>query len=365
MIYHVFNGRQIHLAPSISKGFITVYAETAASHIVIIGGNTDNKMKYIEMFRSLGFERYSFISTLLQFAFFIRKTKNSAVLLHGCKHEWNIIALAFGGKNVNWVCWGSGSSMGNNWKSKLVTPIKRYLYQKFNTIVTLMEDDKSSMIKDFHVNPEKIETISYASSGPEYPFDHLLDQLLGERRLPEKKPLLLLGNSPHEMHNYIDMLHRLAHLKGKIRVQCMNNYSLKRGKLYNQLIATGQELFGDDFRSNEEFYSNLSDYYHYMNSCDVYICSSISQTGLGAIGTCLRLGKKIYANGKNLNWMRSHYGVLIFDTNIITNDISFEDITNPLNQFQKLQNSEIMKKQRIRDVEMWIIYLAKIDKANS
>ena len=31
-----------------------------------------------------------------------------------------------------------------------------------------------------------------------------------------------------------------------------------------------------------------------MNKCSIYICGSVNQTGLGAISTCMLLGKKIY-----------------------------------------------------------------------
>ena len=365
MIVHVFNGRQIHLVLDISKGFITTYYDIAIPFIVIIGGSEENKNKYLHLFRDNHFNDFIFISSLFQFAKFVMKVKDKTILFHGGLYEWVFVALTCGADNVNWVCWGQGSAIGKNWKSRLMTPVKRVLYQKYKSIVTLMDEDRESIIKDFHVRPDAIQTISYATTGYISPYDNLLDQLFFDVQPLKEKPLVLLGNSPRETNNYIEMLYRLEHLKGKIRVQCMNNYSLKRGKLYNQLIATGKSLFGDDFKSNEDFYSEKPDYFRYMNSCDLYVCTSSSQTGLGAIGTCIRLGKKIYIHGKNLNWMRNHYGVKVWDSDDITNKTTYDELVQPLDINQKKLNRELFLRKRSGNVDLWKEYLQRINIVNS
>lgn len=364
MIVHVFNGRQIQLVPTISKGFISVYSSIAEPYIAIIGGSGENKRKYIELFKENSFNSYIFLSSLSQFSKFIRKVRKEAILFHGGKYEWHLTALLCGANNVSWVCWGYGSAIGDNWKSRLMTPIKKIICQRFRSIVTLMDEDKATIERDFHIMPDFIRVIPYASSGNHNIYDGLYDQLLEGQTHSSDKPLVLLGNSPREMHNYIEMLDRLSHLRGKIRVQCMNNYSLKHSELYDKLISKGRSVFGDDFKSNEDFHSDRADYIQYMNSCDIYVCSSESQTGLGAIGTCLRLGKKIYIHGKNLSWIRNHYHSLVFDSDEITGTISLDTLLSPLSIEEKKYNRDSIVKQRSVSVGLWEKYLREIDSVN-
>lgn len=362
MIVHIFNGRQIHLVAQIAAGFITTYSNSAEHYIVIYGGSEANKKKYLELFNEHNFNRYLFAESLLKFAKFVRTIRKEAILFHAGKYVWFITALFCGAKNINWVCWGAGSAIGNNWKSKLMTPLKSFIYRHFKTIVTLMDEDKATITKDFNVRLENIRVISYAPSGTKLEHDALLDSLLEEQHVTPEKPLILLGNSPREIHNYIEMLHRLAHLRGKIRVQCMNNYSLKHDEVYYQLIATGEKLFGDDFKSNEDFYSEMPDYIRYMNTCDIYICSSITQTGLGAVLYCLRLGKKIYICGKNLSWIRNHYGAIVYDTNDITDTIVYDELITPLTIEQRYKNRESVIKDIEQSAYLWRKYIREIDK---
>ena len=245
-----------------------------------------------------------------------------------------------------------------------MTPTKKYIYQHFRSIVTLMDEDKENIVRDFHVKPDAIRVIPYASTGHHGVYDGLYKQLSEEQTHSSEKPLILLGNSPREMRNYIKMLDRLSHLRGKIRVQCMNNYSLKHSELYDQLISKGKSIFDDDFKSNEDFHSDRVDYIRYMNSCDVYVCSSESQTGLGAITTCLQLGKKIYIHGKNLSWIRNHYHALVFDSDEITDTISLESLLSPLSIKEKKHNRDSIVMLRSVNAGLWENYLREIDNAN-
>lgn len=363
MIVHIFNGRQIHLAYTLSKGYISTYSKAAEACIVIYGGNQENKKKYLELFEANNFNKYFFISSLYQFSKFVKTHRKEAILFHGGKYEWYIIAQICGNENVNWVCWGDGSAIGNNWKSRLMTPVKRYIYNRFRSIIVLMDEDRTTIVNDFHVNSNVIKTIPYQSGyGNNY---ELFDKLLEEKQQISDKPLVLLGNSPREMRNYIKMLNRLSHLKGKIRIHCMNNYSLKRTELYYELIETGKRIYGDDFQSNENFHSERIDYINYMNTCDVYICSSLSQTGLGAIGTCLRLGKKIYIHGKNLNWIRSHYGAIVFDTDDISSETTLEELAKPLDIKERKHNRDSYFNDVAIRVKLWENYLREIDGVKS
>ena len=117
--------------------------------------------------------------------------------------------------------------------------------------------------------------------------------LLNQHFDKTNKPVVFLVNSQYWINSYIDMLPRLHKYKGRIKIQCMLNYPFKKAENYYELVKLGRSIFGDDFGTNEDYYSDRKDYINYMNSCDIYICSVDKQTGLGAISTCLQLGKKI------------------------------------------------------------------------
>jgi hypothetical protein len=75
-----------------------------------------------------------------------------------------------------------------------------------------------------------------------------------------------------------------------------------------------------------------------MDKCDIYICDVKKQTGLGAIYTCLRLGKKLFLSGINYDWMKS-LGCIVFDTGeidqmekeVFLQEISYEEKLNNYN----------------------------------
>lgn len=157
------------------------------------------------------------------------------------------------------------------------------------------------------------------------------------------------------------MLSRLKQFKGRICVHCMNNYSLTKDRTYEQLMSLGTLLFGDDFKSDEVFYS-YEEYIKYMNNCDIYICSRESQTGLGAIYTCLSLGKKVYIHGKNLNWLRDYYRAIVFDTDEIDKDIPFEVFSEPLTNEEKRHNYYTIIENRKNSYSKWIDYLSFLTK---
>lgn len=357
MIVHICTANRYHLTPNISKGYIKNYSQF--EHVIILYGDkqTDRQL-YIDMFKELEFEDFHFCTNNIEFAKLLRRYRNQPIVFHGENYFRFILAILNSCKNINWVCWGSGASISETAKSKLSAPIKRIIYKKINSIVTLMDQDRDSIIKHFNVNPEKIRTIPYATGNIDK-LQGLFLELLKEEKIINNKPLVLLGNNSGCMTDYIKLLDILKQYSGKILVQCMLHYDLVKNEIYNTLVEKGKSIFGDDFKTNEEFYSDTSDYIKYMSKCDIYICGAMNQTGLGAIGTTLKLGTKIFLNGKNYEWMNS-IGVKVFKVEEIDNSMTFDSFIKPLTIEEKMFNYERMVETVEKNPEKWVKYFNEI-----
>ena len=337
MIIHVFTANRYQLVPSISRGFVTTYKDDATHVLLLYGNKALDRQKYVELYEKEGFRDFVFCISLVEYMSVIWRYRKSSVLFHAGSYHWFLIAWLLGCKKMNWVCWGSGAASGKSFKSRLSLPYKRFLYSRFNSIVTLMDSDKESIIRDFHVSPSKIETLSYMSTEKKTQLDDLKEELMLQNKV-NPKPIVLLGNNPSCMSSYMEILPRLKHYQGKIVVKCMLNYSLQKDGKYESLLNLGRSIFGNDFIPSEEFYEDKVEYIKYMNECDVYICPVRRQSGLGAINYCLSLGKKIYITGKNLEWIRSAYNAIVFDADEIQKTLPYEDFLKDLPEKDKWHN---------------------------
>ena len=264
---------------------------------------------------------------------------------------------------MNWVCWGAGASAGKGLRSWLSMPYKRFLYHRFRSIVTLMDADSKTINRDFRVSPSSIKTISYMSMGDRINEYDFLKQELMSQTSNNPKPVVLVGNNPSCISGYLELLPRMKQFSGKIIVKCMLNYSLHKDEKYEALLKMGKSYFGDDFFLSEEFYDDKGDYIRYMNECDIYICPVHRQSGLGAVNTCLGLGKKIYIAGKNLEWIRDAYGATVLNADDIDEGMSFIDFSTPLSEKEKKSNFDSVINRRASHVKKWHQYLSALDKA--
>ncbi len=359
MVVHIFTAGRYHLVPSIASGFVTTYMSDA-KHIIILCGNKNlNKKRYDDMFSELNFSDYSFCQSFFSYLRLIYKYRKNSILFHEGHYHWYLIAIFLGCKNIHWICWGSGAKISHGIKSYLSVPMKMYIYRKFKSIITLMEPDRISIIRDFGVLPTKIQTISYAFSKEKE--DGLCKELANHNKSKVDKPVVLLGNNSNCIKSYIDMLYCLQQYRGKVKVQCMLHYGLIKDKTYNSLIEIGKSIFANDFRSNEEFYNDMESYVRYMHKCDVYICGVETQTGLGAINTCLKLGKKIYITGKNLEWIVNEYKSIVFPVQLIRKDYSLDEFLKPLTIEEKSFNYDSVTARYKSQQEKWHNYLKWAD----
>ena len=120
----------------------------------------------------------------------------------------------------------------------------------------------------------------------------------------------------------------------------MANYSFKESSTSRELQKRGKEIFRNNFILDTKLYP-LNEYYSYMNNCDIYICAAQGQSGLGAIYTCLRLGKKVFLSGINYEWMKS-LGCHVFHVDEI-DKMEPKDFLDDISYKEKIDNYRIIR----------------------
>ncbi len=363
MIVHVLSGNQLHLVPNIIKTFTRIYSRDINSFYVVIINNAEENTKqyYTKLFEDLNCTNYKLLYSKTQFGFFCLKNSSTSFLFHGGRVSWMGIAVFTGLKRISWICWGGGSTLNPTLRGRFTNKIKRYLYNRFCNIITLIDEDKQSIVRDFEVDISKIQTIPYPSFKANAENAEIINCVISEKHVIQEKVLVLLGNSPLNIDYYLDMIKRLAKYRGRIRVRCMNNYCLVKDEKYNRLIELGSAIFGHDFESSEVFFA-FPDYVRYMNECDIYICSTPEQSGLGAIQVCLLLGKKIFIHGKNLSSMRCATNAIVFDTDDICPQLSFEDFIKPLSLQEINHNRQSLDRLSKESELKWCNFLCELER---
>ena len=360
MIVHIMAGERYHLVPGIAKGFITTYAADAQHRILIVGSNSIDRARYEQLFNGLGYFDYSFCTSKKKLIKYLWNNRENTILHHGESFLYFVALFSFIFRihSLNWVCWGDAVKISKGGRSVFFNPFKIFFYNKFHSIITLMEDDKFSIIKDFKYPAEKIRTIAYAQDGEMNNRDRACAKIRSEKNKVFDKVRVLAGNNPGNIPYYNCIIDLLSSFNGKIEIHFMMNYSVVKNKQYEEFIEHGKSVFGNDFYSDEDFFTDPELYACYMNSYDIYICANPKQTGLGALYTMLQLGKKIYITGKNYNWLQKGIGSIVYDISDISD---FNDFVRPLtNEEQDYNNQQILdfKKQA---PDQWHNYLREID----
>lgn len=298
-IYHIFDATASHLSVNLIEAIVK---KSSYKHFFILIGEESKKYLYVNMFEKCKWKDYIYFNSFIDFKKSVILKKNDCILIHAGQYSWMLFFFLKRYSNVNWVCWGSGMVLGSTLRSKMSFFFKYVLYNYFYSIVVLMTPEL-----DYAKKIYKIKNIFHI------PYLGIMDDLYGfsEEKIKaslfyrnEDKIVVFLGNNFYSIPSYITMLDTLYHLKGKIEIHCMVNYSLDEyNECYVELCQKGKSMYGKDFVVHTEFY-DLKDYPDFMNLCDVYICDMNKQTGLGAIHTCIRLGKKLYLAGNNYDYIK-------------------------------------------------------------
>lgn len=301
IIYHVFSATASHLSLNL---IWSILKNSTHKHFFILIGEEKKRNLYVEMFNSQQADEYVYYSSFQEFKRGVSLVidKDSCVLLHAGEYAWMAFFLLHGYRNVNWVCWGSGMVLGKTLKSKCSFLVKYVLYNYFKSVVVLMTPELEYAKRVYRIkNAFYIPYLGKVDSLYEFSEQKITERAQKGRG---EKLVLFLGNNVYSIPSYIALLDILYHLKGKVEIHCMMNYSLKENNLcYDSLCAKGTKMYGQDFVVHTEFY-DLKDYPDFMDMCDVYICDMKKQTGLGAIHTCIKLGKKLYLSGNNFSFFK-------------------------------------------------------------
>lgn len=350
MIIHVFTGDRTHLVPTILKGFFKL----KINQLYLVFCSEKNERLYNELFKEYNIVNYVLVSSWIDFK---KKTDNnkikkSKIILHGVPYSWMwkfIVAY----KDVNWICWGAGAKINySNWKSVIFTPIKKIIYRRFNKIGVLMPQDEVSLKKDYGIKETTL--LSYFGSIGSFPYSICDLELKEESENKLKK--VYLGNNSSSLKTYLSLTEKLSKFKEALFINCMINYTFKESEASLKLREVGSAIYRNNFFMDETLYS-LDDYYKYMNECDIYICNVKSQSGLGAIFTCLRLGKKVFLSGINYEFIKS-LGAFIYHVDEI-DMMSKEDFVKDITYEHKVKNFKVVDDYLNKDmiIKKWQVFL--------
>ena len=332
MITHIFIADFYHLSVPLIKGIIEHFS--MREHFFILYGkhNNDVKEKYLELFKEKKMENYVFLEDKYSFFQFIKHKNQTHYIMHGSTY-YIMACLVFLKRKVSWVYWGGSSSIRDNYKSRLSACIKSFVYRKFSHIVTLMTADSTTLKRDFGVDSVVIPY--YTSTKEENKnlyFKFINDSIIKKTLLPIR---VLIGNSAHNMNSYIISLSLLKRLNRCVDVHCMMQYPNISEERMNTFKKQCENVFGKTVTMDTQML-NSTEYREYINSFDVYVCAAESQTGLGAISTCLSLGKKVFITGKNYDWTISKKNIIYHLDDL--KSISEKEFIEPLSAEEKFYN---------------------------
>jgi hypothetical protein len=351
MIVHVLTGSRVYGVPGIIKSFIK-YKNNEDQFFMIVSEKGLDIDLYNDLFAQLNNSNYQLIDSFKNLKQEGSRFKNKKIILHGVPYKWMAYFVFNGFKDVRWVCWGHGASINKyNWKSILFTPLKKIIYQRLTKIAVLMPHDAESLRKDYKVT--NITQLSYFGTIDQFPFT---EEHIKCTNNPLDIKRIYLGNNSSSIRTYLPLTKKLSKFKDYVTINCMLNYAFNESQVSQQLESEGKRIYGDRFKMDTELYP-LDEYYKYMDKCDIYICDVKKQTGLGAIYTCLRLGKKLFLSGINYHWMKS-LGCIVFHTDEI-DKMENEVFLQELSYEEKLNNYNIINSHLSlnRILNEWDVFL--------
>lgn len=293
-IYHIFPSHVTHLSPQLISVFYKQFPQFKQSFIVF--GKDCKSVVYEKL--SIEVKNMFFANDINELVKIV--SKDSHILLHSLIPEACKYFYFHKYSNVSVVCWGSGIKMVS-FKNYIMYPLKLLLYHSFKNMITLMDPDRLYLQNKYGIR-------------------NLINQpYLGERECELQKYMdnrdnstnsqndnvVFVGNNSTCIKSYIKIAQKkLVKFKDEIDLRFMFHYDYDNHDLK---ILKLRRICDDNYPNytfNKDLY-NLYDYAEYLDCCNIYICDETRQTGLAAIYTLLKLGKKLYLNGNNYDWVTS------------------------------------------------------------
>lgn len=303
VIYHVFPSRMTHLSPQLISAYSKSFKEFKQRFIVY-----GDESEY-EIYKSMSHKVVDIvcISTTKELGKLV--SKDDHIILHSLIPDICKYIFFHSYKNVSVVCWGSGIKLVT-FKNYLLYPLKFLLYRSFKYMITLMEPDKTYLQEKYFL--KKVINQPYIGER-----EYELDKYMKTRTFVEDSKSLrnvYVGNNSTCINSYLEIAENsLVSYKNDISLQFMFNYDYCQDATSVIRLKRFCDITYPTYSFNTELYG-LSEYASYIDKCDIYICGEDRQTGLAAIYTALRLGKKIYLKGNNYDWITS-LGCIVHHTN--------------------------------------------------
>lgn len=294
VIYHIFPARMTHLSPQLISAYYKSFKDY--KQIFIVYGNGIGCELYRQM--SDAIDGVIYVSTTREIGNIVSKDKY--ILLHSLIPDICRYLFFHSYKNVSVVCWGSGIKLVTA-KNYILYPLKFILYHWFKYMITLMEPDKIYLQKKYFL--KNIINQQYIGER-----EYELERYMGNRikiENPSSLRTVFVGNNSSCINSYIAIAEKdLLSFKNDISLQFMLNYDYSKDAPSIVNLNKICELNYPTYSFNTQLYS-LNEYASYIDRCDIYICGEDRQTGLAAIYTALRLGKKVFLSGNNYDWITS------------------------------------------------------------
>lgn len=315
---------------------------TVKPYFLLKGDCSSDLDRYYAVFEKYSFSDYQFIirrkNKLFLLCYYIqillalfRKRKN-AILFHSLPSVYLIFILNLFANNINGVCW---STRFVDKKSRNMLFFKKRVINMYREIVCLVSEDKNDLYRFYNYIIRFV--IPYATDENKYKF---CDEVYCEKKAEYTN--ILLGNNVWKVDYYIRDIECIKEISlKKTSLTCMMNYGNCSLDKIEELESLGIKYWGKDrFFLLTDFLS-IDDYYLLLKKTDIYICSWETQTGLGAIYTCLVYGVKCFLDGANYNIM-SELGCVVFKITDLK-ILSVKEIITPLTMEQQKKNAAIIK----------------------
>lgn len=259
------------------------------------------------------------------------KHRNQTIILHWYSKSY-LLLPAF--KNVSWVCWGNiarpkeaSSSIGELLHQIYI----KQSYKKYNKIICLLDADKTELINSYKCKENQVEVISYIP----YYLGESPDQSVPPK-LPSVKPKVLLGNNAWSsgIKFYNEAVDLIKGYANQIELYVILNYGVSTVEEKTAFINKSRNIFGNSFYPVEEFIPQEK-FYNWLDEFDVYISNHPTQSGLSIIYNMVKMGKKLFLTGYNLDWCRKN-GFVVYDIRELEHS-KLENLA-PLQSIDKLNN---------------------------
>ncbi|PID90766.1 MAG: hypothetical protein CSA97_01280 [Bacteroidetes bacterium] len=273
--------------------------------------------------------------------------RGARFILHGLHFTWMAPVLF---TRADWINWGSG--VKTNWRNPLSIlgyPLKYVFYHSLSSVNALIEEDIVDLKRSFRLRD--VGYLRYILGGD---YDGYRKRLVSHST---HSPLrVLVGNSAHCIDTYYEVADLLGRRSEAFTVHFMLQYPRQDEEVLARFASYLDAHLNHPYQLDLEV-MELDAYHAYIDSFDIYICGSMGQSGLGAIGDALLSGVVAVLRGKNLAYKRSQ-GFRVYGFEDLNRAATLQDLLLPKSVFE----THIQLALRDEDVERakWISFFEEV-----